>query len=69
MSSTAGVRGLGRGGLGRRLYADVVELSDMLLLAECMLCVGSGGASLNRLSRYAGLLPDVERRGRIMTRI
>ena len=46
-----------------------VEENELLLLAERRLGLdvragtGGGGSSLNRLSRYAGRVPDVDGRG------
>ena len=51
-SSNAGVRGRGRGLFSRRSRPGE-EAVEKLLLAEWR-GVGSGGQSLNRLSRYAG---------------
>jgi hypothetical protein len=47
---------------------DDAELYEMELFAECTLGLGwcDAGLSLNRLSRYAGLVPQVDGRGRAM---
>lgn len=70
-SSNAGDRGRGLDWTGRSSTSDVEE-NELLLLAERRLGLdvragtGGGGSSLNRLSRYAGRLPDVEGRASAM---
>ena len=65
-SSCAGVNGRGRGLFSNRKSDPVDEALEMLLFAECDPEVGSGGQSRKRLSRYAGLVPDVDGRGSVI---
>lgn len=67
-SSSAGDRGRGMHDTSLKSKAD--KALATLLLDECKLgVVGSGGASLKRLSMYAGLMLAVDGRGRAMAMI